>query len=385
MSSRQKKDYYGILGVSKDAKTDEIKKAYRRLAKKWHPDAASRQGIDKKEAEEKFKEISEAFAVLSDENKRRTYDRGGDISFDFGDMFSGFGGFGGLDDIFSELFGFGSRSRSSTGRRQQTAERGADLQFGVELELEEAAKGNTKIIELPLIATCPTCSGTRSQPGKKPETCSTCNGSGESRVVQRTAFGQFVNITTCPKCQGEGTIVSHPCPTCKGKGKVRQKRKIRITIPPGTEHMSQQRIRGEGRPGQLGGPSGDLFIVFGLKEHVFFKKEGADLLCEIPIGFTIASLGGKVQVPLLGGGYRTLEIPSGTQTHGIFRISGEGFPDARNGRKGDLYVKVIVQTPKKLSKEQKVALQSLSDQKIELAKDQEQYLKKHASTSTDGN
>jgi molecular chaperone DnaJ len=381
LSSRRRKDYYDILGVSKDAKTNEIKKAYRRLAKKWHPDAAARQGGDKREAEEKFKEISEAFAVLSDENKRRTYDRGGDISFDFGNM--GFGGFGGLDDIFSEIFGFGNRSRGTTSRGgRPRAERGADLQYGVELALEDATFGTSKVIEVPLVATCPTCSGTRSQPGKKPETCSTCKGTGEQRVVQRTAFGQFVNITTCQKCRGEGTIIKHPCPTCKGRGKVRQKRKIKINIPPGTEHMSQQRIREEGRPGKYGGPQGDLYIVFGLNDHPFFKKEGLDLVCELPIGITTASLGGKVEIPLIGGGYKTLDIPAGTQTHSIFKIRGEGFPDARDGRKGDLYVRVVVQTPKKLNKEQKSAIRTLMNQNISFTKVQERYLKKHASDST---
>ncbi|MHA1167012.1 MAG: molecular chaperone DnaJ [Candidatus Hodarchaeales archaeon] len=379
MSSRRKKDYYKILGVSSDASASEIKKAYRRLAKKWHPDAASKRGVSKAEAEEKFKDINESFAVLSDENKRRMYDRGGDISFDFSDL-GGFGGFGGLNDIFSEIFGFGGmgRGRSRARSSRPRPERGADLQFGVEITLEEAMNGSSKTIELPMIVTCPTCSGTRSQPGKSPETCSSCKGTGERRIVQRSAFGQVVNITACPKCNGEGVTIKYPCTVCKGKGKIRQKRKIRITVPAGTDHMSQQRIRGEGRPGKYGGPDGDLYLVFTHKEHDFFVKEGSDLICEMPIGFATAALGGKIEVPLLSGGFKTLTIPPGTQTHSVMRIKGEGFPSGRSGRKGDLYVKLIVQTPEKLSKEQKNAIKVLSSQPITLSENQERYIKQHS-------
>lgn len=362
MSQNEKRDYYDILGVSKNASKAEIKQAYRKLAKKFHPDVAQLNGMDPKVAEEKFKELGEAYSILKDEENRSKYDRYGHSAFD------GSIGAGGVDigDIFSDFFGFGDFGFGRSRRKQtsvRTPEKGPNLSYRLDLTLDEAAFPSEKEIKFDDLATCPTCHGTKAKPGTKPEKCTNCQGTGESRQVQRTIFGQVINVTSCSKCQGTGETVKHRCPTCKGNGKIQQPKKIKIKIPPGIETGARMRIPDKGRPGEYGGPPGDLYIVFDVQNHDFFERHGDDLLCEIPITFTKAALGGTVEVPCIDNTLANLTISKSTQNGDIFNIPNQGMPNRSNtNRRGKLYVRVTVETPKKLSKIQKELFEKLEEE-----------------------
>ncbi len=352
----QKRDYYEVLGVSKDTSKDAIKKAYRKLAMKYHPDRNK-----EPDAEEKFKEISEAYGVLSDDEKRRQYDTFGhsgidgmytqedifrNINFDdiFGDM--GLGGFG---NIFEMFFGGGRTVRRAGPRR------GADLRTDIEITLEEAYKGIKTNVSFPRLETCVACQGTGAKPGTSSRTCPTCNGSGQMSYSKRTLFGQFTSVTTCKDCRGEGTVIETPCSDCKGRGLVQTVNKISVKIPPGVETGSRLRVAGEGEAGEKGGPHGDLYVIIHVKPHDMFLREGRDILCEIPITFGQAALGVKLQVPALNGRVK-MDIPPGTQSGTVFRLKGKGMPDLRGLARGDEHVRVVVETPKKITKRQKELL-----------------------------
>jgi len=368
MSSDPKRDYYEVLGVDRNASKREIKKAFRKLAKKYHPDMAERNNIDPNVAEEKFKEIGEAFSILGDEDKRAKYDRFGHAGVN-GNM--GMGGPGGIniEDIFSgfsDIFGFGdfgfggSRSRR---RKNSRPTRGPDLRYRLEIPLEKAAFGGKETIKFEDWSTCPTCHGTRTKKGTEPKDCPRCHGTGESRQVKNTMFGQVINVTTCPRCNGEGTIVEDPCPTCNGEGKVLTPKRIRLEVPPGVETGSKVKIPNKGRPGDNGGPPGDLYVVFRVKDHEFFDRQGIDLLCEIPLTFSKAALGGTIEVPTLDNELEELKISSGTQHDKVFSIDNRGMPYRNNPKKrGKLFVKVKLKTPKKLSKKQKELFKELKEE-----------------------
>ena len=348
-----KRDYYEVLGISRDAGGEEIKKAYRTLALKYHPD---RNPGDKK-AEENFKEAAEAYEVLTDKEKRQIYDRYGHEGLE-GRGFTGFSGFedifSSFGDIFEDFFGFGNR-RSSGPRPRQ----GQSLRYDLEFTLEDAFHGREKEIVFHKLEICQPCDGSGISPGTQPQTCTACQGRGQ--VVRSQGFFQI--STTCPTCHGEGRIISDPCKECRGGGKVRVKRKINVKIPPGVDTNSQLRLTGEGQPGEHGGPPGDLFVVIHIEDHDFFMREGDDLICEIPIAFVQAALGDTVMIPVLGDeGSRELEIPPGTQPGDVMRVSGKGMPSLRNHRRnGDLYTKIIVKVPKKLNQHQKELLVAFAE------------------------
>lgn len=350
-----KRDYYEVLGVDKNATPDEIKKAYRKLARQYHPD------VNKEpDAAEKFKEVKEAYEVLSDENKRAQYDRYGhtDPNQGFGG-FGGFGGgggfedFGGFGDIFDMFFGGGSR------RNPNAPQRGADLQYTMTIEFKEAVFGKETDIEIPRTENCDHCNGSGARPGTHPETCSTCRGTGQQEVVQNTAFGRIVNRRVCPACSGTGKIIREKCSKCNGSGKVKNRRKIHVKIPAGIDDGSQIRLSGEGESGIRGGPPGDLYIVVNVKPHDFFEREGDDIYCEVPITFAQAALGDEIEVPTLSGKVK-LKIPAGTQTNTYFRLKGHGVPRLRGIGQGDQHVKVVVVTPTKLSEKQKELLREFA-------------------------
>jgi molecular chaperone DnaJ len=356
-----KRDYYEILGVGRDATQEELKKAYRRLAKEFHPDKVPPER--KKEAEEKFKEISEAYGVLSDEEKRAYYDRYGHAGIDqrytsedifgsinFEDLFGDFG-FGGFDDLFDLFFG-GRRTR------RRGPERGANLRFDMEITLEEAARGVETEVEIPRSETCPTCRGSRAKPGTSPRICPVCNGQGQAGQTRRTPFGRFTTFTTCPQCRGEGKIIPEPCSECRGQGMVERRRTLTIRIPRGVDTGSRIRLPGEGDAGKDGGPPGDLYIVIHIHPHEVFHREGEDLYLEVPVSFTTVALGSEIRVPTLDGEAR-LKIPPGTQTGTIFRLRGEGMPSLQREGRGDLHVKVVVVTPTNLTERQKELLREL--------------------------
>jgi molecular chaperone DnaJ len=355
----EKRDYYDVLGVEKGSDKKEIKKAYRKLAMKYHPDVS-----DDPESAEKFKEVSEAYAVLSDEDKRHTYDQFGhagmggystedafrDINFE--DIFKGFGfDFG---DIF-DMFGFGG------GRRRSQAHRGDDVFYELPITLENAAFGLETDIEVPHKKVCPTCEGTKAEPGTEAKQCARCGGTGQVQHLNQTPFGQFVNIGPCRECRGEGVILESPCHECRGTGIVRETSTIHIKVPPGVEDGSRLRVPGEGDVGIRGGPSGDLYVLISIKPHELFERHGSDLIYEMPISFVQASLGDEVDVPTLGEEIVSLKIPNGTQTGTSFRIKGKGMPHLRWNGHGNLYVSVKVITPKKLSPKQKELLQEFAE------------------------
>lgn len=346
-----KRDYYEVLGVSKSASLDEIKKAYRKIAKENHPDV----NPGDKKAEERFKEATEAYAVLSNPEKRAKYDQFGHSGVDFnGQGFGGFGDFSdfadfGLGDIFEMFFGGGMG-----GRRQRPA-RGADLRYDLKISLYEAAFGTKKEIEVPINENCSECGGSGAAPGTHPATCSQCQGTGQIRIVQRTPFGQVATSRTCNVCNGQGTIIRNPCKKCGGRGKVREIKKIEVNIPAGAEEGLSLRFSGKGEAGERGGPSGDLYVVLTIIPHDFFERNGNDIYCEIPITFVQAALGDEIDVPTLHGEVK-MKIPEGTQTSRVFRIKGKGVPYRRGGGCGDQHVRVIVTTPTKLSERQKELL-----------------------------
>lgn len=361
----EKRDYYEVLGVEKSADKKEIKKAYRKLAMQYHPDVS-----EDPESAEKFKEVSEAYAVLSDEEKRNTYDQYGhagmggfsqeDIfnNINFEDIFKGFGfggnsgGGAGFESIF-DLFGFG-------GGRQNGPQQGDDLAYHMDISLEEAANGLEKDIDIAHKKSCPKCHGSKAEPGTEPRVCTTCGGSGQVRHVSNTPLGQLASIRPCNTCHGEGKIIDTPCTECKGKGIVKQKNNIHVKIPPGVDDGSRLRVPGEGDVGKKGGPPGDLYILIHVKKHPLFKRDGSDLIHEMPISFVQASLGDTVEAPTLDGAV-DLKIPSGTQSGTSFRIKGQGMPHMRWTGNGNLYVKVKVITPKKLNTKQKELLREFAD------------------------
>ncbi|MDF2548139.1 MAG: molecular chaperone DnaJ [Anaerosolibacter sp.] len=353
-----KRDYYEVLGVERGADEAAIKKAYRKMAMQYHPD----RNPGNKEAEEKFKEANEAYEVLSDANKKARYDQFGHAGVGGNGQggFEGFSGagFGGFDDIFGDIFDmFGGGS----GRRRNGPQKGADLKYEYTISFEEAAFGADKEISISRHENCDTCHGTGAKPGTDKKTCPQCKGSGEVRYAQRTPLGQFVNVKTCEACHGDGTIIEQPCDTCKGAGKIRKDRKINIKIPAGVDTGSVIPLRGEGEPGTKGGPTGDLYIVLRVRPHEIFQRDGNDVICEIPITFVQAALGDEFVVPTLDGKVK-YKIPEGTQSGTIFRLKGKGIPNLRGYGRGDHYVKVIVEVPKKLNDRQKELLKQFADQ-----------------------
>lgn len=346
------KDYYQILGVEKNATKEEIKKAYKNLAKKYHPDLNKGEG-----SAEKFKEISEAAAVLADDEKRSQYDKYGTTAEQFGQGFQGFdfsdfmrSSDVGLDfdSIFESFFGGGFRGRRGPSR-------GADLRYDLEINLEEAYSGATKGITIPRLEKCGKCHGSGAENEEDIVNCADCNGSGVVRRTQRTPFGMLATTMTCRKCHGSGSYIKNPCAECNGKGIVRKTRKIEIKIPAGAEEGTNLRIKGEGEEGEKGAGTGDLYVIVHMKEHDVFERHGDDIYVKIDIPFAIAALGGEIEVPTLGGKAK-LKIPSGTQSNTIFRMKGKGIPYLHGYGTGNENVEVIVEVPKKLSKKQKELL-----------------------------
>ena len=339
-------DYYELVGVSRDASDAEIKKAYRKMAMKYHPD----RNPGDNESEERFKEIQKAYAILSDAQKKAAYDQFGHAGVEGGP--GGFGGFsGGFGDVFGDIFE-NIFSQGQGGGRQSRAQRGADLQMTVQLTLEEAAQGKQIEINVPRHVGCKACDASGAKKGSKPKSCETCNGVGQVRMQQ----GFFSIQQTCPSCQGAGKVVTEPCTDCHGNGRVREQKKLTVKIPSGIDTNDRVRLSGEGEAGVHGGPSGDLYVQVAIKPHNIFERQDRDLLCEVPIDFVTAALGGQIEVPTLEGRV-TLKIPSETQTGKSFRLRGKGIHSARNQSKGDLLCKVIVETPVQLGKEQKELLE----------------------------
>lgn len=369
-----KRDYYEVLGVSKSASEEEIKKSYRQLAKKYHPDM--NQGD--KSAEAKFKELNEAYEVLSDKDKKARYDQFGHAGVDpngFGGA-GGFGsggfegGFGDFGDIFDMFFGGSTGGFGGGGaRRKSGPQKGADLKYELEIEFEEAAFGVKKDIQVTRNENCNDCNGTGAKAGSKIETCKTCGGSGEVRFTQSTVFGRVVNVKPCDDCHGEGRIIKEPCPQCMGRGRIRKTRKITIDIPAGVDNGSVMPLRGEGEPGLKGGPNGDLYIYMRVKPHKLFKREGINLYSEMPITFTQAALGDELDVPTLEGNVK-FTIPEGTQTGTTFRVKNKGIPSLKNKMKGDLYFTVKIVVPRKLSEDQKNLLRKYAEISGNNAEDQ---------------
>jgi molecular chaperone DnaJ len=344
-----KRDYYEVLGIDRNATDENIRKAFRELAFKYHPDHNRGDG-----AEEKFKEANEAYEVLSDTSKRATYDRFGHSggSGFFGRDSEGFDfGFG---DIFDAFFG------GTTTSTRQAPQQGASLQTRLSLTLEEAAFGSEEEIDITRTENCSACQGTGSKPGTQPARCPNCDGAGEVRRVQASIFGRFTNITTCPRCHGEGRIITEPCPTCRGSGREKQHRRILVKVPPGVDNGNQIRLRGEGEAGTRGGPPGDLFVVISVIEHEHFKRDGDNILYELPLNFAQVALGTEVEVPTLDDDSK-LKIPAGCQTGTVFRLKNKGVPHLNGRGRGDQLVMVSLVTPESLNKEQRRLFEELAD------------------------
>lgn len=361
----EKRDYYEVLGVNKNASDDELKKAYRRLAKKYHPDANP---DNKKEAEAKFKEVNEAYETLSDKQKRQMYDQfGHEGPSGFGGFnghngsytysTSGFDGFG--DDIFSTIFnGFGFGGRS--GRADNAPRRGPDLKYDLELTFEEAYSGIKKEIVIYRYEICQTCHGDKAKPGTKAETCPVCHGHGQVNQVVTTILGSFNSSRTCSNCGGTGKIIREYCPECHGKGKVKKQIKISVNIPSGIDDNQTVVLEGQGEPGNNGGPKGNLYIVVHLKRHSLYTRKGDTVFCDIPITFTQATLGAEIKIPMVDGTEEKYKIPDGTQTGTKFVIRNKGFKNVNGSQRGDLVFTVVVQVPKRLSAEQRELLTKLA-------------------------
>ena len=368
ISVSAKRDYYEVLGVEKGASDAEIKKAYKKMMLKHHPD---RNPNNREEAEEKSKEINEAYDVLKDPKKRARYDQFGHAAFDGaagGGGGAGFGGFedifrsggfgratGGFDDIFDMFFG-----GSQGGSRRNGPVRGSDLRYNAEITFEEAAFGKELDLEIPRSEECTTCHGTGAAAGSKPENCPECQGTGQQQVVQNTPFGRIVNARTCPRCNGAGTIVKNPCPDCQGTGRKKVKRKIKVNIPKGIDHGSRVRVSGGGEAGARGGESGDLYVYISVKPHKLFRRQGNDVIVEVPISFVQAALGDSVQVPTIDG-LVELKIPAGIQTGKILRVREKGIPFLRGVGRGDEHVVIKVVTPQNLSEKQKDLLKQFGE------------------------
>lgn len=367
-----KRDYYEVLGVNKNATDDELKKAYRKLAKKYHPDANP---DDKAGAEAKFKEVNEAYENLSDPQKRRMYDQfGHDGPQGFGGAGGPFGGqggyysysssdfgdFGDLGDIFSSFFGGGFGGRSSSTRRQTGPRKGADLNLGLDITFEQAFLGVEKEIIITRDDTCDTCHGSGAKPGTSKIKCTECNGTGQVTQVQNTILGQMQTRRTCSSCHGTGEIIKEPCETCHGKGTIRKQPKIKVKIPAGIDDNQTIVLRGEGESGEKGGPKGDLYITVRIKRHSIYTRKGNNVLCEVPITITQATLGAELEIPMVDGTKEKYKIPDGTQTGTKFTIKNKGFKSINSNSSGDFVFVVTVQTPKKLTKEQRDLLVALA-------------------------
>ena len=368
-----KRDYYEVLGVNKNATDDELKKAYRKLAKKYHPDANPN---NKEEAEAKFKEVNEAYETLSDPQKRKMYDQfGPDGPQGFGGQgpfggqgnyysysssgFDGFGDFGDLGDIFSSIFGGGFGGRT-TSKRQRGPRKGADLNVRMEITFEQAFSGVEKEIVVTRDETCEHCHGTGAKPGTSPVKCPTCHGTGQVTQVQNTILGQMQTTRTCTACHGTGEIIQEPCDNCRGKGTVRKQPKIRVKIPAGIDDNQTVVLRGEGEPGEKGGPKGDLYITVKIKRHSIFTRNGNNVMCEVPITITQAPLGAELEIPMVDGSKEKYKIPEGTQTGSKFTIRNKGFKSINSSSTGDFIFTVTVKTPKRLTKEQRELLVKLA-------------------------
>lgn len=342
-----KKDYYEVLGVAKDADGATLKKAYRKLAMKYHPD----RNPDDNEAEAKFKEATEAYEILGDEQKRAAYDRFGHAGVDGNAGGGGGGGFGGgsFSDIFGEAFGdiFSGAGRGGRGGPQ----RGADLRYSMELTLEEAVRGVEKKIRIPTLVACTTCEGTGAKPGTKPKTCNTCHGQGQVRMQQ----GFFSVQQTCPSCRGQGVTIEHKCSNCHGRGVTEETKTLSVKIPAGVDTGDRIRLSGEGEAGAMGGPAGDLYVQVAVRDHAIFQRDGSNLYCDVPISIVDAALGGELEVPTLDGRVK-LKIPAETQSGKLFRLRGKGVLPVRGGAPGDLLCRVQVETPVNLTSEQKELL-----------------------------
>jgi len=364
MATNQKQDYYDVLGVSRNASTDDLKKAFRRLAMQYHPDRNKEPG-----AEARFKEVNEAYEVLSDPERRAMYDRFGHAAAQggpegFARGFDGFG-FGGLGDIFDAFFG------GAGARTQRGPARGADVRRSISISFEEAVFGVEREIEVQTAELCSVCNGLRSEPGTEPERCPQCNGSGEVRRVQQSIFGQFVNVAMCDRCRGEGRMITHPCKHCRGAGREKRKRKLSVNIPAGVDNGSQMRLSGEGEIGGHGGPRGNLYLQINVKAHELFRREEDDLLLDLDLNFAQAALGDEVDVPTIDGEPHELRVPAGTQSGELFVVRGSGVPHLRGGGRGDMIVRANVVTPKHLSKEQKELLRQLAESMGSRVKPQE--------------
>ena len=351
-----KRDYYKVLDVPRNAAEADIKKAYRRLAMKFHPD----RNPNDAEAEGKFKEAKEAYEVLTDAQKRAAYDQHGHAGVEaINRSGGGRGGFGSGDafsDIFGDVFGdiFGTGRRGGGGRAQVF--RGADLRYELELDLDQAVFGHTVDVEVPKLAECEICHGTGAAKGHSPVTCETCDGSGQVRISQ----GFFQLQQTCPRCRGAGTIVRNPCDTCLGQGRIRKTKTLQVKVPAGVDSGDRIRLSGEGEAGRNGGPPGDLYVEIAVREHAIFERDGAHLSCEVPISFATATLGGAVEVPTLDGEV-TIKVPAETQSGRVFRLRDKGVKPVRGGGRGDLFCRVVVETPVSLSAEQKELVRQLEE------------------------
>ncbi len=346
-----KRDYYEVLGVAKTASDAEIKKAYRSLAVQHHPD----KNPNDPHAEEKFKEAAEAYAVLSDAQKRAAYDRFGHQAGGMGGQGFDPNGFSNIEDIF-DMFGFGDMFGQRGGGGRSAVQRGSDLRYDLEITLEDAATGKDEKLRIPRLEKCDECAGSGAEKGTQPENCVTCGGAGQTRYQQ----GFFSVMRTCPNCSGSGRIIKTPCKGCRGKGRVEREKSIELKIPAGVETGSRLRIAGEGEAGVNGGPSGDLFVVLHVKEHERFERQGANLYSAVPITFAQAALGAEIKVPTLDG-EEELKVPAGTQTGTVFRLKSHGMPALGGRGKGDLFVAVTLITPKSLTKEQRKLLEQLAE------------------------
>jgi molecular chaperone DnaJ len=345
------KDFYKILGVEKGADAADIKKAYRKLAMKYHPD----QNKGDAKAEAKFKEISEAYDILKDEQKRTAYDHYGEAAFDpaMGGGPGGMGaGMGGFSDIFEDMFGdfMGGRRGGANGPT-----RGSDMQYTMDISMEDAFKGKESTIKIPVNETCDSCNGSGAQPGTSAENCSTCDGAGRIRQQQ----GFFTIERTCPTCQGFGKIIKDPCTKCRGEGRIRKDKTLKVKIPAGIEHGRRIRLSGEGEAGLRGGPKGDLYVLLAIKPHKFFKRDGANLFCRVPIPITTAALGGEITVPTIESASAKVKIPAGAQSGQQFRLKGKGMSVLNSEARGDMYIEIFVETPVNLDKKQQDLLRQL--------------------------
>jgi molecular chaperone DnaJ len=346
-----KADFYEVLGVTRDCDDKMLKAAFRKLAMQYHPD----RNPHDKSAEHKFKEVNEAYEALRDPQKRAAYDRFGHAAFENGHG-AGFNAdfAASMSNIFDDIFGdfMGGGARRGGGNRSGR-ERGADLRYNMEVSLEEAYAGKTAEIEVPTKVVCKTCSGTGAKRGSAPRVCPTCEGHGRVRSAQ----GFFSIERTCPNCQGRGEVISDPCPECSGAGRITEERTLSVNIPAGIEDGTRIRLAGEGEAGLRGGPSGDLYIFLSIKPHELFQRDGADIFCRVPISVTTAALGGEFQVPTIDGGKQRVKVPDGTQTGKQFRLKGKGMPVLRSNRMGDMYIQVVLETPRNLSRRQRELLE----------------------------